>query len=76
MLSMVVPYIVRAAVGADFKKVFTYSCLIGGSLMMICRLLTSFVLISDEPIPVTFIVNILITPVFLVIMAKQRRAFE
>jgi iron complex transport system permease protein len=76
MLSMVVPYIVRAAVGADFKKVFTYSCLIGGSLMMLCRLLTSFVLISDEPIPVTFIVNILITPVFLVIMAKQRRAFE
>lgn len=75
MLSMVVPYIVRAAVGADFRKVFIYSCLIGGILMMVCRLLTSFVLIEEEPIPVTFIMNILITPVFLVIMAKQRRAF-
>lgn len=76
MLSMVVPYLVRLVVGADFKKVCIYSCLIGGSFMMICRLLDSFWLIEGEPIPITFIVNLLITPIFLMIMIKQRREFD
>jgi ABC-type Fe3+-siderophore transport system permease subunit len=49
--------------------------MIGGIFMMLCRLLTSFILINEEPIPAAFIMNILITPIFLIIMAKQRRAF-
>jgi iron complex transport system permease protein len=74
MLSLVIPYIVRRIVGADFRKVCVYSALAGGSLLMICRLLTSFILLLNEPIPVVFIVNLLLIPAFMVILAGQRRA--
>jgi iron complex transport system permease protein len=73
MLSLVIPYIVRQTVGADFRKVCVYSALAGGSLLMVCRLLTSFILLLDEPIPVVFIVNLFLMPAFVIILARQRR---
>ena len=73
MLSMVMPYLIRLAVGSDFRKVCVYSALAGGVLLMLCRLLTSFVLIMDSPIPITFLINLALTPVFMVIVAKYRR---
>ena len=73
MLSLVIPYIVRQTIGSDFKKVCIYSALAGGSLLMICRLLTSFITLLSEPIPVVFIVNLLLIPVFMIILARQRR---
>lgn len=73
MISMVVPYIVRQAVGADFRKVAVYSVLFGGALLMLCRLATSFLVILSEPVPVTFLINLALTPVFLVILARHRR---
>lgn len=76
MISMVVPYLIRAVYGSDFRKVLIFSILWGGSLLMICRLITSFILIAEEPLPVTFILNILSAPLFMAILIKQRRAFE
>ncbi|MCD8144121.1 MAG: iron ABC transporter permease [Oscillospiraceae bacterium] len=72
MLSMVVPYIVRQVVGADFRRVCIYSVLSGGILMMLCRLLTSFLLIAGEAIPITFFINLALMPVFMVILARQK----
>lgn len=89
MLTMVIPYIARAAVGADFRRVFAYSALFGGCLMMICRTVSTVVILRDADggmlvdftgnpvvLPVTFIVNICLTPIFIIILAKQRRIFE
>ncbi len=76
MITMVVPYLIRNRVGADFRKVCIYSFLIGGSFLMICRMLTSLILIADEEIPVSFLINLALTPVFMVIVAKQKRGFE
>lgn len=76
MLSMVIPYMVREVVGADFRKVFAYSALSGGILLMLCRLVSSFFLIADEPVPVTFLLNIILVPIFMVIVAKQKNGFE
>ncbi len=73
MLSMVIPYIVRQEVGADFRRVCVYSALGGGSLLMLCRLVTTFIVIENEPIPVSFIVNLILVPAFMVILARQRR---
>ena len=72
MLSLVTPHVVRRYVGADFRKVCVYSALIGGSVMMLCRLMTSFFLVLSEPIPAAFLVNLLLMPAFMVILAKQR----
>lgn len=76
MVTMVVPYLVRKVVGADFRKVMIYSCLIGGILLMVCRIITTFIVIEDQPIPVTFIMNIILTPAFLLILARQRSTFN
>ncbi len=76
MLSMVVPYILRRAVGSDFRRLSVYSALGGGALMMLCRLLGSFWLIADTPIPVTFFIELFLTPAFLVILARQRRSSD
>ncbi len=73
MMTMVIPYIVRQSVGSDFRHLCTYSILAGGVLMMLCRLATSFVLVASAPIPVTFIMNLVLTPIFLVIIARQGR---
>jgi iron complex transport system permease protein len=73
MLSMVIPYLVRQWVGADFRRVCVYSALGGGVLLMVCRTLTSFLVVDGEPIPVTFLVNLVVMPIFMVMLARQRR---
>lgn len=89
MLTMVIPYVVRAVVGADFRRVFTMSIFGGGALMMFCRTISSVAILRDPNgnvlldsmglpmyLPATFIINICLTPIFMVILAKQRRAFD
>lgn len=72
MITMVIPYMVRQAVGADFRNVCIYSVLCGGILLMLCRLATSFIYLLDAPIPVTFLINLVLTPAFMVILSRQR----
>ena len=74
MLCTVVPCLVRQVVGGDFKKVCVYSALAGGIIMMLCRLLTSFLLIAGEAIPISFFINLALMPAFLVILARQKGA--
>ncbi len=73
MISMLIPYIVRKFIGSDFRHVCVYSGLFGGAVLLVCRMLTSFVLVADEPLPVTFVVNIILMPIFMVVLARQRR---
>ena len=89
MLTMVIPYIVRNAIGSDFRRVFAYSAMFGGMLMMVCRTVTRCVALHNAAgdllldanwdvvrLPATFIVNICLLPFFLMILARQRRAFD
>lgn len=73
MLSLVVPYIVRRRFGADFRHQCVFSALIGGTLMMACNLAASFVYIADTPLPVTFVIELVLAPAFLLILARERR---
>lgn len=88
MLTMVVPYVVRAVVGADFRRVAVSSMLFGGALMMICKTISTLAVLRNSYgdvvidmsgqivyFPATFVINICLTPVFMVILAKHRRAF-
>lgn len=72
MISMVIPYIVRRVTGADFRYVAVFSIFAGGILVMFCRLIASFVLIEGVELPITFIINLFLTPVFMVILARRR----
>ncbi len=89
MLTMVIPYIVRNAIGSDFRRIFAYSAMFGGMLMMICRTVTRCATLHDAAgkvlvdanlqairLPATFIVNICLLPFFMIILARQGRAFD
>lgn len=89
MLAMVIPFVVRNAVGADFRKVCTCSAFFGAILMMICRTISTCAYIHNKAgdvlldanlqpvmLPVTFFVNICLLPFFLIILARQRSGFE
>jgi len=89
MLTMVIPYIVRNAIGSDFRRIFAYSAMFGGMLMMICRTVTRCVAMHNAAgdiivdanwdvlrFPATFIVNICLLPFFMIILARQGRAFD
>lgn len=76
MISLVVPYAVRRFAGSDFRHVVVYSALCGGVILMLCRLVASFIYIANEPIPVTFVIELVLTPVFMVILAKHRRGYN
>ena len=76
MIAMVIPYGVRCWAGSDFRRLVVYSLLLGGSLMMLCRLLSSFIMLANEALPVTFLINLFLVPVFLILLAKQGGSYE
>lgn len=76
MISMAIPHLARCLVGADFRRVSVVSMLFGAGLMLGCRMVSSLIYIEGSELPVNFIISICIMPVFLVVLAKQRRAFE
>lgn len=73
MLSLVIPYIVRQAAGSDFRHLCSLSALAGGTLLMVCNLAASFVYIADAPLPVTFVIELILVPAFMLILARNRR---
>ncbi len=73
MLSLVIPCAVRRFIDADFRHLCCFSALAGGTLLMLCDLAASFVYIADAPLPVTFVIELVLVPVFLVILAKSGR---
>lgn len=76
MLSMAIPHLARCLVGADFRRVSVVSMLFGAGLLMGCRIVSSLIYIEGSELPVNFFISVCIMPVFLVVLARQRRAFE
>ena len=76
MIGMMIPYWISGRVGANTKKVIVFSALAGAMLMMVSRLITTMFYIEEVEVPVSFFINIALTPAFLIMMAKNRRGFE
>lgn len=76
MLSMAIPHLARYFVGADFKKVSLCSMLMGASLMLLCRMISSMIYINGSELPVSFMMSLIVMPIFMVVLARQRRGFE
>jgi iron complex transport system permease protein len=76
MVAMVVPYIVRALVGSNFKNICIYSIFIGGVVVMVGQLVGSLFLIADTVVPATFVINIIGVPAFIYILIKQKGGFD
>lgn len=73
-IGLMVPHIVRALVGTDYRFVLPMSALIGGLLMVIADLLARIVNAPYET-PVVAIISILGLPFFLLLVRKGGRQF-
>lgn len=76
MIAMAIPHLARYLVGADFRRVSVCSMLLGAGLMLAGRIISSMIYIEGTELPVNFIISMFITPVFLVVLAGQKRGFE
>jgi len=76
ILALAIPHICRYQVGADFRKLCYVSVCSGGILMLLCRIISSMFYFQGVALPVNFIISLVVLPVFIIVLAKQKKAFE
>lgn len=76
ILSMAVPPVVRyLCKGADFRKVLYYSICTGSMIMLLARSFCSMIYIAGMALPVNFAISLLVLPMFVLAMSKQRGVY-
>ena len=76
MLALVVPHVSRMVFGADFRKQTIGNVLLGALILVICRTLLSFVPAIGAFLPIGTVVNFIVLPAFVWILATQQRSWE
>ena len=76
MLALVVPHISRMVFGAEFRKQFWGNILIGASLLVLCRIVVGFVPFIGTFLPISVVLNFLVLPFFVWMLATQQRGWE
>ena len=76
IMSMAVPPVVRYLCrGADFRKVLYYSICAGSIIMLLARSLCSLIYVAGMALPVNFAISLLVLPLFVFAMSKQRSVY-
>lgn len=76
IVSMAVPPVCRyLAKGADFRKVLYWSMCVGASILLLCRSVCSMIYIGGMALPVNFAVSLLVLPLFVVALSRNRSVF-
>ena len=76
LFALVIPHVVRYLVGSDFRRLAIYSAVYGGIFLLVIRMISSMIFMGDEPIPMSFIVSIVMIPIFLVLLKLKRHGYE
>ena len=76
LFALVIPHFVRYVIGNDFRKLAIYSTVFGGIFLLIMRIISSLIFLGTDPMPINFIVSIVMIPVFMIILALHRRGFD
>ena len=76
MLALVVPHISRMVFGAEFRKQFVGSVMMGATLLVACRIIAGFIPYIGSLLPVSVILNFIILPFFVWMLATQQRGWE
>jgi len=69
MLSIAVPFVVRYMLPADFRWQFLGNCLVGTTVLLVCVCVQHFAIVGFLTVPVGTIVNVLIIPFFVWMIA-------
>lgn len=73
IVSMAVPPVMRYMCnGADIRKVLYYSVCTGGIIMLLARSFCSMIYVAGMALPVNFAISLLVLPMFVFAMSKQR----
>ncbi len=76
MISLVAPFIARGLFGAEFRRQFWGTLLIGGGILLICKDIIGLIPFGTDGIPLGTIVDFVALPVFVLIVVKQKRVWE
>lgn len=76
MISLIVPFLSRGMFGAESSKLFWGNLLLGGIVLLICRDIGALIPFTDTGVPIGSVVEIIAIPIFVIIVASQRRTWE
>ena len=76
MMSLVVPFVVRAVFGSEFRKQLVGNVLVGAILLVVCGVLAEFVVINNMGIGLGGISTILALPLFVWMIAIRQRSWD
>ena len=76
MVSLVVPFLVRAVFGSEFRKQLGGNLLMGAIVLLICGDLSTNILFDGAAVGLAPVVSILVLPIFVWMMALQQRSWE
>ena len=76
MVSLAVPFLARYLFPADFRSQLVGNVLISVPLLLICQLVCHFVVVNFQPLNVGTLVAVIIMPVFVWMMALQRKGWS
>lgn len=76
MVSLAVPFLARYVFPADFRSQLAGNMLLGVPLLLVCQLACHFVVVNYQPLNVGTLAAIVIMPVFVWMMALQRKGWS
>ena len=76
MASLVVPFVVRAVFGAEFRKQLAGNILVGALLILVCGCISDYVLIWGTTVDLGSIVSIIAMPLFVWMLSVRQRSWE
>ena len=76
MASLVVPFVVRAVFGAEFRKQLWGNILVGALLILVCGDISTYVLLWGTTVDLGSIVTIVAMPLFVWMLAVRQRSWE
>lgn len=76
MISLIAPFIARGLFGAEFRRQFWGNLIIGGGILVICKDIVGLIPFYGSSVPLGTIVDFVVLPIFVVIIATQRRVWN
>ena len=76
MLALVVPHVSRMVFGAEFRKQFLGNALMGAALLVLCSSIVGFIPLLGPILPVSVVLNFVVLPFFVWMLATQQRGWE
>lgn len=76
MVSLVVPFLVRALFGSEFRKQLGGNLLMGALVLLVCGVVSTNVVFDGMAVGLAPTVSILVLPLFVWIMALQQRSWD